>query len=308
MAATIGTETLFALLLSCFVFFFLKSTQTRLTHHLLLSALFLALSALCRPISLYLFVGYPLFLMVARDEPWSRVKWIPVMGLLLCGPWFLRNSVVFGTGFYSSVSSINLLFHTAAGVLAKENKSSRYAEEQHMRTHLLGDLNFQQPEAIPIFQHRADSVFMSVAKKYPATFAALWAKGFVYFFVKPMRSYIDQQIGFNTQFQPAAPVGAPYSAILTAPWWQSSSKITLAAVGIQVIWLAGVVLGLCLILIRLRPTESTLIFLLGLLLYFACISALTETDARLRMPIHGILVILAAMGWSQKFSLKNKNP
>jgi hypothetical protein len=296
LAATIGTETLFVFLLSLSLWCTLRWWSNRKIIALLGSAAFLSLAALCRPVALYLLMSMPVALLLLSDVPWRKLRWYVLTFLIVCGPWFVRNKAVFGTYFFSSISTVNLLFHTAAGVNAQANNSTRSSEEYIYRNELLGDLDFNNSEAIPVFIQRADSVFYSTVKSHPAIFATMWAKGIFYFFAKPLRSYIDVQTGYTEEYSSDFSIEKSFfRSMATISSTKSSQTVTVAVLW-QILWLLAVYTGCFIFLIKIKKHSLMLVLIGGWVLFFACISGLTESDARLRMPVHGMLIILAISG------------
>jgi 4-amino-4-deoxy-L-arabinose transferase-like glycosyltransferase len=85
-----------------------------------IAGVFFGLAALTRPIGLYFPLLIP-FLFLTRSPTKSRLLGYVV--LLLChiaivSPWFIRNRLVFGHFFFSTVQSVNLIYQHAAPVKA----------------------------------------------------------------------------------------------------------------------------------------------------------------------------------------------
>ncbi len=129
-ANIILTETLFTSLFLLSIFFlirYLKDDGEKVLI-LILSGIFLGLSILCRPISLFFPVVMVALLLLfqSRNFKLFLIK-IPLFLLAIIiplSPWLLRNQVVFGSPMLSTISSTNMLHYRAAGVYAAKEKVS----------------------------------------------------------------------------------------------------------------------------------------------------------------------------------------
>jgi 4-amino-4-deoxy-L-arabinose transferase-like glycosyltransferase len=113
------SEILFTFLCSIAIYFFILSLRSFKKRYFIVSAIFLALGTLCRPISLYL----PLII-----APFTLLRKFPLRKKLLhlllfimvffisIVPWFLRNYQNYGRWTLSTVSDINIFYYEAPAI------------------------------------------------------------------------------------------------------------------------------------------------------------------------------------------------
>lgn len=93
---TILSEALFLPLISLFLFFFVSYLKGKKIAHLILSAIFLAVSAYVRPVSYYLIFVIPVFMLYAggRENFWKGLKQALIfmaVAYFIVGLWQVRN-------------------------------------------------------------------------------------------------------------------------------------------------------------------------------------------------------------------------
>jgi len=120
------TESLFAFLFLVANFFLVKHIQQSSLQNLILSALLLALAALCRPVALYYFAVVALILFVAKSLPLAiRAKNIAIYTAIFAftiSPWLIRNKLTFGVANLTSIQGNNLLLINAAHLKAAQEQ------------------------------------------------------------------------------------------------------------------------------------------------------------------------------------------
>jgi hypothetical protein len=135
---------------------------------------------------------------------------------------------------------------------------------------------------------------VEIISKHPGIFIKQWAIGVGYFFLKPMRGYIDNFLGLNKQ---------DYSVVSEKKWSgnlinnlkSKTSSLTQVLVVIQFCLLLLIVIAGSYGFIKsMRNIEVWLIVLL--VFYFATTSSITEVDARFRIPVVPFLGVLASLG------------
>lgn len=294
-SSVILSETLFCLLLLSTVLLFLKKKY-------LVAGTLLGLTILCRPIALYLPIIFGIVIMLRKDSPWQfQLKQLVLflIPIVLCvGGWSLRNKKVFGEHFVTSIGEVNLLFHTSVNIQSIQTGKSAKVIETEYRENLLGDLDWNSASSIPAFRERAKTEFLNQAIGHPGTFLGIYARSFAMFFIKPMRSYFDEQFLL-------AKAGSISSVLNQTPSiktiWQNSSWFALCMVVLQGLLITLTLLLLAASLFGTNIIKASFFLILSIILYFAAISALSEVDARFRLPVFPFMLIL---GFSSQLNKK----
>lgn len=140
------TETLFTLLLILFLILLLHSFETERIGRAVACGVLLGMTTLVRPIALYFTAPLLLFLFLTRFRWRKLLQWGVILGLqvMIITPWIIRNRVVFGETFYTTISDVNIYKYHAAPLKAliegttrpqAQTELDRKAEAGH------GDLN-----------------------------------------------------------------------------------------------------------------------------------------------------------------------
>jgi 4-amino-4-deoxy-L-arabinose transferase-like glycosyltransferase len=118
------TESLFAFLFLLANFFLVKYIQQSSLKNLILSALLLALAALCRPVALYYFLVVAIILFVTGQQTFVyRTKTVTLYVFIFTvtlSPWLIRNKLIFGATNLTSIQGNNLLLINAAHLKAAQ--------------------------------------------------------------------------------------------------------------------------------------------------------------------------------------------
>jgi len=114
------SETLFGFLLLIAVYFFILSLKShKKKRYFIISAFFLALGTLCRPISLFLPLLIAPFTLLGkfplREKLLHLLLFIMVF-IISIAPWFLRNYQNYGRCTLSTVSDINIFYYEAPAI------------------------------------------------------------------------------------------------------------------------------------------------------------------------------------------------
>ena len=294
------TESIFTLLLLIGIARFIRWLQQGSMLQLFISALLIGVSMLFRPIALYLPLA--LVVLVLCHKGGFQNLWRPALITLaipymLISPWVMRNNAVFGKPFVSTVSDINLLFHTGSNIRAiKENRSlSKVQEEYHAISG--SQYDWQDPGATVKWDEFARREAVGIIASNPVIFAQNYSGSFFYFFTKPLRSYIDVQLGYVSGYGSIASVTQDRFHSLISKAVSNTSKLTLVLVVVQLLMMVLVTTCAFRAMVVMIRTHRTIVLLLvGVILYFAVISSLTEVDARMRVPVEPYLSLLAAFG------------
>lgn len=286
-ASVIMTESLFCMLLLIGVYCLIK-------ERLIISGMVFGLAILCRPIALYLPLLLVVFILIKQKENSIQklaksVFYFGLPILLLILHWGIRNKTVFGEFFLSSITEVNLLFHTATNIKAQAAGLDAKAVEMDYREQLLGDLNWNETSSIPTFRARSRDEFYSQLINEPFVFMKIYSRSFLMFFIKPMRSYFDQQLKLGS--------GGQISGVMNkVPGFKeissNTSNLALVLVGIQSIIILFLIIGATGNVFGSELNKNGLILLGLLILYFAASSSLSEVDARFRLPAFPFMIIL----------------
>ncbi len=135
------TESIFLIFFLLFVYFFLKIenlNKEKINKYLILSAIFLGLSTLTRPIAFY-FLPITIFLLF-KTELKNKIKKIFIFGVvfgIVLSPWCIRNYQTFGYYKLTSSAGPNLAGYylpyvksKAEGISTKEARLGNYKELQ----------------------------------------------------------------------------------------------------------------------------------------------------------------------------------
>ncbi|MBN4062056.1 glycosyltransferase family 39 protein [Bacteroidales bacterium AH-315-I05] len=298
-ANTILTETLFTFLfllaISDFVFFIKRQKN----KYLLGCGIWLGLGILCRPAAAYFPVLLILILLMLKPVKNNAVSIVTLIAttLLVVSPWLARNYFVFGSSILSNVGEINLLFHTTASIRSIEESKSMFEIEAEYRKISEEQYNWHKPEDAIRFAEFSRKETIRVISEYPARFTKNYAGSFMFFFIKPLRSYIDQQLGLQHGYDPIASLTDERYSSLIKKTLDKSSLLTVCIVAYQSVHLLLLLGVSTLLIIRNFREKNKWIWLFGaIILYFAALSSITEVDARMRVPVVPYLAILAAIG------------
>jgi hypothetical protein len=144
-AHLVQSETLFTFLFIWSVVVAFKLITNFSFKNLIFLGVLTGLATLTRPISLYLLLLWPVFILIAlvfnsqfvfnfkRGESWLKLSVIVVIGGLIISPWYIRNYVAFGEVFFTS----NAGAYLQAQYIQLKNKGSGYtrtdAKNEHRR-------------------------------------------------------------------------------------------------------------------------------------------------------------------------------
>ncbi|MBD3286388.1 hypothetical protein GF359_07525 [candidate division WOR-3 bacterium] len=155
------TETLFTFLFVVFLFFTLRTFEERSFRLAAASGAILGAATLIRPISLYFTAPLFIFLLLTRLK-WKKLAlWSVILGMQLAfiTPWIVRNRVVFGETFYTTISDVNIYkYHSASLKSVLEGKPRSQALEEFDREAVEGRGKLNEAERYRLYGR--------VAKRY----------------------------------------------------------------------------------------------------------------------------------------------
>ncbi|MDY6862054.1 MAG: glycosyltransferase family 39 protein, partial [Thermodesulfobacteriota bacterium] len=194
------TETLFTFLLTfsiLFLVFNLKAQKKSLT--LCYSGILMGFSILCRPIAVFLpifvIILLLLFSRTTKLYLFNRIFLYLFFCFLTVSPWLVRNQVVFGSPFLSTIGYKSLLYYRAAGVYSmKEGISISKSQEilrKKARSAFQGNIKHEPIEYMKFEAKIASSIIM----ENPLIYIRNHILSVFNMLFKPMRSTIDLQMG-----------------------------------------------------------------------------------------------------------------
>lgn len=315
-ANTLMTETLFTFLLLTSFYFFISYFKNQKKKMLIFSAIFSGLTILCRPIAIYLPVIFAVSILFARPPDTSQLipdkaRWKPgpfrfskiknlsvflFISYLVISPWVFRNYLTFGSPFFSTIGDINLLSYTTAAIRAEKENKTLFEIQQEYKKISSENFNWEKPEEIVRFAGYCREETYRIIREYPLAFVKNQSASFASFFIKPLRNYIDLQLGITKKYNSIT--GLPGKAITanTEKIFENTSTFALILVISQVILL--LIIAFFSLVHFLRKEKSIFPFALAILIifYFAILAGFTEVDARMRIPVMPFLSFFAGSG------------
>lgn len=281
-SSVVMSETIFCLLLYLSIYFFIK-------HRLMFASISLGLTVLCKPIAIYLLILFVVVLLIERKTKLKELLIYAGLCFMIIGSWTYRNQQVFGKTFISSISEVNFLFHTATNIKSKATKRNPKEVEADYRSDLLGDLDWNANSSIPIFMERARAEIKTQVASHPDIFLKLYSRSFVMFFIKPLRSYFDEQFGLSKAESISGvndSIPGPKQIISNSTW------LSLTLSFIQLAILIGIFIGMSMNIGGISFQNRHFWLFVSIILYFAILSSISEVDARFRLPVFPLMIIL----------------
>ena len=308
----IMTDTIFAFLLTASLWnLILYITNEQKLKLLLLSAVFLALATLCRPMALYLLPIYAVFGLLSKKNQKDKLKQglsFLLVFLTLISPWVIRNKIVFGNTFVSTIAEVNLLFHTAANVEAiSKNETINTIQNEYWKVSLK-DFNWSEPSETVRFAKYSREYAIEILVQNPSTFLKIYTGSIFLFFIKPLRAQIETQLFKKQSINTLTGISDKrWENIQKYSIFNENPLVQLLIV-LQIVQLIVLYTGVILLLLNqkhiLSSPKKIVYFLFVVIIYFVLTSSLTEFDARFRIPIIPIITVLSAIGYS--VYLKNR--
>ncbi|MCB9224585.1 MAG: glycosyltransferase family 39 protein [Crocinitomicaceae bacterium] len=299
-SSIILTETVFTTLLLLMIYFLIKKELN--LKWALLVGLFMSLLILCRPIAIYLPVAISLFFLWKRKALKSTITFM-VSSYFLVAFWSVRNYQEFNTINLSSVSSTNLYMHTSASIIVETSGISHFEAQQQLRSEFRTEFNGQdRSKEMGSMIRFCNRKAIGYIFEHPVIFVKQYTIGLIYFFIKPIRHYIDGYLGTSTVF---------YSAVaeknVSSDAWiklkKETSLLTIILVIIQLLFIGFMLIGILVSVLRSGWNKELILFMV-ILAYFALLSSITDVDGRFRIPVVPFMAVLAMVGWSKLMSKK----
>ncbi|MFN3341624.1 MAG: hypothetical protein ACK40M_02945 [Flavobacteriales bacterium] len=259
---------------------------------LLYAGIFLGLAILTRPVALYLpLVLIPFLLWKFRKQ----ALWLVVPVVVLSGSWYARNYAVHRQVFYSEIGNFNLLYFQAADLFAKENGLSLDQARAHLYEQVQNEMEVIPREDPVLFYERCGRKAKRIIATQPGGFLknALKAHGNLFF--RPLRGYLDYQLGVADVYSANSPYGRTSFLGLFA---EGSHWFTFLTIPLQLLINLVVFVALLISLFRMFRKERTLFWLALILIgYFVLVCSGPEIDARFRVAVLPLLLAFTTRGF-----------
>ncbi|MGF1564927.1 MAG: hypothetical protein ACFCUH_06145 [Flavobacteriales bacterium] len=222
-----------------------------------------------------------------------RIGWKPfslgvgIVALLLPFGWMLRNYTVQNTFALSTIGPNTLYLFHAAAVKAKGEDRSFNAVQSEFIENLNARFDWaNDPQAISDFLAHCKRTSISIYAQYPKAAAQVTASNLVAFIAKPPRGYFDDALGLKKGYDPVTGFQANKDLNLAQRLIDNTSKVSLALSGYQfVLQLAQTVLFALGMKSLWSVNRRLSLLIAALFAYFCLSSAITQTDARFRLPV-----------------------
>lgn len=278
MTSYVLTESVFLLLFLWFTWMLLLYMQEPASKRAALAGLIAGLCVMCKPVAFVLVFPVVLFILITQR--------INARSLLACicfslafyavqFPWMYRNKQVYGH-YFNSILGEHLLFgYHACHIYSKANGIDYFEGKEILLDRFYSNIRFNP------YEHPYEYAKLIEWESY----RILWANKGLFlkehlkecfrFFVQPLRGYIRFQLGKHSY--------TPF-VVNTLLVWQ---------VLVQALLYLLTFYYIVLVLLKKRKANAFLFFLLALLLLFCQFNTMPYTDARMRFPFDGWIIITA---------------
>ncbi|MBN1872534.1 MAG: glycosyltransferase family 39 protein [Candidatus Omnitrophica bacterium] len=314
-ASCLMTEAVFTLILVISAVYFIRFLVQQKLSLLAISAITMALTILCRPITTYLpFVMAFILALFTKCAPKKRLLQA-ILYLLVCYlcvmPWVMRNKIVFDHYFISTKKWFNILTDRAVGVYAKVEKMPAYQAEQIL-VEKAGSMVKEEDKADVIEAQKAmGRLGTSIIMAHPFIYMRNSVFCIFNMLFRPIRSIIDIQLGLAQKGtmltfwddwgdKEDQPVWKRFIALTSLP----TIIITVFQVLMISILYFAFIWGV--VNLILNKDYLTLCFIVLIVGYFAVVSAGPVAYARHRVPMIPFLAIPAGIGISEICKIMKK--
>lgn len=284
-ACLLQPETLFTALLVAGVVLWLAALERGAWQKATCAGLMFGLAALTRPIGLFL----PLWLAPAA---WLRRDVRQRTWLLFCfllasavpvGGWMAKNRILTGHPVFSIVGDSSLLHYRAAGALAKDEGIS--LDAARVRVWQRFWKTAPRGASLAELSRRQRVLALQILAEHP------WGA------LRMMSDAVLRMMAGTGLTALSNLVGDPDPEGVSKPWKKAVQALQALALGVVYLAVARGV-----ILLAARRELLAIALTLGVIAYFALLSAGPEANTRFRFPAMPFLAILAGHGLSQSFA------
>jgi 4-amino-4-deoxy-L-arabinose transferase-like glycosyltransferase len=300
------TETLFLFLFLVSIYYLCKSKKENSFLSICLSALFLGIATLVRPISfLFPFVAVIVILVLYN----LKLKMRLVYSLLFCiifiatiSPWLLHNYSKYGEAKLSSISGFNLLLYNAA--YTEVYKTGKTIEE--VRKDFI-DLAIKQGfDTTNKYSFKSSQIYSNVAKQYIKDNFILYCKrhimGIVNMYAGLGMEKITSIFHLKSQSHSVDPFGGPGIFTRILIFFQGKTKaVIFIAFWLGFYLLINYIFSIYGIFLLIGEKEKFLFLFILIILYFSALTGVVGYD-RYRIPFMPFINILCAVGLSHLYA------
>jgi hypothetical protein len=296
----IMTETIFTTILFAFIYFFVKSLKDNSLKFLIIASILLGVSSLFRPIILYfpiLLLAASFFIFRPTDRGFlKRIFALLIPFYMIIGLWMFTNYRIHHHFFFSYQGEFNMGYYQAAHIYSEKYDINLI--EAREKFHYEVQKSFDDSEYNEIDQVIFYSAFgkkaREVIKNNPFYFFKNMATANFYLFFRPVRDYLKITLGSDELFH-------------------TRSKNHSIGVQFLIIWqmLINILVFILLpfgFLHLYKNNKGLFYFFLSFIIYFMLVCSGPEIDARFRVPMIPVLLILSTSGvlfLMEKFKHKN---
>lgn len=291
------TETIFVFLFSLSMLYLIRFIQSRENKHLYIFTAFFSVALLTRPVAAYLGLILLPFLYFIRPGKLKPIFYSFLLFAVICAPWFIRNTIIFGKPFLTLLDDQMLLFYHASSIVAEKDGITLQDAQSMLWRDALESFQGDPKKDVKEFSEHVRDKAAYVIRRNSGTYIKQHAAGVFSILFKPVRGYIDAQLGMVKGFQSVTPGEFPANQKMLKSFFAVSSSISIAMVLLQIL-----ILGTCYILfipgVRMISKDSMFTSLLLLITVFYFINMVVPpfSEGRLRLPIIPLLIATAAAG------------
>lgn len=300
LTASLISDTLFAMLLSAFMYFYLRGLRLWEGRDFLIAGGLLALSVFVRPVAQYYFWILLIFtLLWPAKNLIFKAKYGLLYGLafaITISPWLYRNYTLYDTVKMSSIQGEVLLFWQVAYTQGWETHQSRetVADEFMEQAKALGystDGNPFANEAI------AQKLAIDYIKTHPLIFASRWINGMINTYTNLSTTIIARKLGLiPTQLPQDSFVNATKDKLISNFFQMKSLLEITSGLIVLVLLLINYLMFLLGAYSLIRQQQQLAIFVLFIvsIMYFT-VTGGTMGLARYKLPIEPLYLLIGAV-------------
>jgi len=282
------------------IYFLCKSIRDSKLSVIFLSALFLGIATLVRPIlSMFPFIAVIVILLLTNQR--LRIRIIQslvyvVIFVATISPWLLHNHSKYGEAKLSSISGFNLLYYSAA--YTEVYKTGKTIEE--VRNNFNNAVIQQGADTTNIHSFTNSKIFSRVAKEYIKDNLVLYGKrhfmGIVNMYAGLGTKKLTSLLHIKIESANGNPFAGPGIFARIFNFLQNKTvSVLIIAIIMGVFLLINYLFSLYGIVILTKKRERFLILFILIILYFSVLTGVIGYD-RYRIPFMPFINILCAIG------------
>lgn len=296
------TDTLFVFLFLISVYYLCISIKENDLLSNCLSAFFLGIATLVRPISfLFPFIAIVVLVLLSNLKLKIRIIHVllfSVIFLVSISPWLIHNYSKYGEAKLSSISGFNLLLYNAA--YTEVYKTGKPIEEVRNDFNILASK--QGMDTTNIHTFKSSQIYSNIAKQYLKNNFLLYCKRHFMGIINMYAGLGTQKITSTFHFKSISPNVDPFASpgifARIIEFFQSRSKAVLfIAFGLGLYLFINYLFSMYGIFLLIKKKEKLLVLFILIILYFSALTGVVGYD-RYRMPIMPFINILCAVGLS----------